>query len=79
MADFKQNYMEAWRQRHERSIRISVRDEFLMIPIPHDVNDEALLRRLRMFYRMIKVEQGIPGLLLPRKLERIDCVKVRSP
>ncbi|MCJ1430098.1 hypothetical protein MMC29_008013 [Sticta canariensis] len=76
MADFKQNYMEAWRQRHKGSIRIYVSDQFLTIPIPHDVNDEALLRRLRMFYRMIKVEQGIPGLLLPRQLGRIDCVKI---
>ena len=78
-ADFRQNYMVAWHQRQERSIRISVSDEFLVIPIPQDVNDEAFLRRLRMFYRMIKVGQGLPGLLLPKKLERIDCVKVRSP
>lgn len=79
MNDFRQNYMEAWRQRQEQSIRISVSDEFLMIPIPQALNDETLLRRLRMFYRMIRVGQGIPGLLLPKKLERIDCVEVRYP
>lgn len=76
MNDFRQNYMEAWRQRQEQSIRISVSDEFLMIPIPQALNDETLLRRLRMFYRMIRVGQGIPGLLLPKKLERIDCVEI---
>lgn len=79
MSDFKQNYIEAWRQHQEQSIIISVSDHILMIPTPHAVDDEVLLRHLRMFYRMIKVEQGIPGLLLPKKLERIDCVEVRHP
>lgn len=76
-ADFRQNYMEAWRQRREQSIRISVSDELLTIPIPQVANDEVVLRRLRMFCRMVIVGQGIPGLLLPKKLERIDCIKVR--
>lgn len=75
-ADFRQNYMEAWRQRREQSIRISVSDELLTIPIPQVANDEVVLRRLRMFYRMVIVGQGIPGLLLPKKLERIDCIKI---
>lgn len=76
-ADFRQNYMEAWRQRQEQSIRISVSDELLTVPIPQVSNDEVVLRRLRMFYRMVIVGQGIPGLFLPKKLERIDCIEVR--
>lgn len=71
--------MEAWRQRQEQSISISVSDEYLKVPIPLAINDELLLRRLRMFYRMIKTGQGITGLLLPKKLERIDCVEVCQP
>lgn len=79
MNDFRQNYVEAWRQQHEQSIRISVSDEFLMMPIPEASDDEVMLKRLRMFYRMMRVGQGIPGLLLPKNLERIDCVEVSHP
>ena len=76
MPEFRQNYVGAWRQKQEGCISIVVKDETLSIPIPPDANDEVVLRRLRMFYRMIQMESGIVGLVLPRCLERIDCIEV---
>lgn len=78
MLDFRQDYMGAWRQKEESCILISDKDELLDIPIAPDANDELVLRRIRMFYRMIQMKTGIVGVVFPRYLERIDCIQVRA-
>ena len=77
MAEFRQNYMAAWRQRKELSIHIFVDDEKLSVPIPVDGTDKALLARIRSFYQMMLVGQGFPALVFPKQLQRIDFVEVR--
>ena len=76
MGEFRQNYMAAWRQRKELSIHIFVDDERLSVPIPVDGTDEALLARIRSFYKMMLVGQGFPALVFPKQLQRIDFVEV---
>lgn len=89
MNSFKQNYLEAWDQQHKQSTRFSptfgphgphvslfIDDQILTVPIPPEASDEIVIRRLRMFYRMTQVGAGLPGLLLPKKLKRIDIVQV---
>lgn len=72
--------MEAWREKGENCrIKTFVGDESLEIPIPQDHNDEAVLRRIRMFYNMIQMASGIPGLLLPKQLNSIERVEVSKP
>ena len=75
MAEFKQNYMAAWRQRKELStIHIFVDDEQISVPIPD--KDDDLLARIRSFYQMMLVGQGFPALVFPKQLQRIDIVEV---
>ena len=76
MAEFRQNYMAAWRQRKELSIHIFVDDENMSVPIPADGTDENLLARIRSFYHMMLVGQGFPALVFPKQLQRIDFVEV---
>ncbi|MCJ1379997.1 hypothetical protein MMC17_003100 [Xylographa soralifera] len=76
ISEFKQNYIEAWKQHQRTSINIYINYEHLVIPIPEENTDEAVLRQLRMFYRMVQVERGIPGLLIPKQLDRIDVVEM---
>ena len=76
MAEFRQNYMAAWRQRKELSIHILVDNEKLSVPIPMDGTDKALLARIRSFYQMLLVGQGFPTLVFPKRLQRIDFVEV---
>ena len=76
MAEFRQNYMAAWRQRKEPSINIFVDDENMLVPIPSDGTDKALLTRIRSFYQMMLVGQGFPALVFPKQLQRIDFVEV---
>lgn len=78
MAEFRQNYMAAWRQRKELSIHIFVDDENMSVPIPADGTDETLLARIRSFYQMMLVGQGFPALVFPKQLQRIDIVEVSS-
>lgn len=78
MPEFRQNYMGAWRQKGEKCILVVGKDEILDIPIPPDANDEIVLRRIRMFYRMLQMESSIVGVVFPRLLERIDCIEVRA-
>ncbi|ERF70561.1 hypothetical protein EPUS_09488 [Endocarpon pusillum Z07020] len=75
-ADFKQNYLEAWRQRDERLLHIYIQDNHLHIPIPPTHNDKIVLERIRLFYGMVQVERGLLELLFPKQLERIDCVEM---
>ena len=76
MAEFRQNYLAAWRQRERLAIHIFVDDENMPIPIPADGTDEAMLARIRVFYQMMLVGQGFPALVFPKKLQRIDYVEV---
>ena len=76
MAEFRQNYMAAWRQRKELSVRIFVDDENMSVPIPVDGTDETLLARIRSFYQMMLIGQGFPALVFPKQLQRIDYVEV---
>lgn len=76
MAEFRQNYMAAWRQRKELSVHIFVDDDNMSIPIPADGTDETLLARIRSFYQMMLVGQGFPALVFPKQLQRIDFVEV---
>ena len=76
ISEFKQNYIEAWKQHHGVSINIYINYEHLVIPVPDKGTDETVLRQLRMFYRMVQIGKGIPGLLLPKQLDRIDVVEV---
>lgn len=76
MAEFRQNYMAAWRQRKELSIHIFVDDEKMSVPIPVDGTDKALLARIRSFYQMMLVGQGFPALVFPKQIQRIDFVEV---
>ena len=78
MSEFEQNYMAAWRQRKELSIQIFVDDENLSIPIPAAGTDEAMLARIRTFYQMMLVGQGVPALVFPKQLQRIDFVEVNN-
>jgi hypothetical protein len=58
-------------------VLIFVENEHLDIPILSDnMIDSALLEQLRMFYRYLKVKRGLVELIIPRRLVRIDCVKV---
>ena len=76
MAEFRQNYMAAWRQRKELSIHIFVDDDKMSVPIPVNGTDKALLARIRLFYQMMLVNQGFPALVFPKQLQRIDFVEV---
>lgn len=76
MAEFRQNYTAAWRQRKGLSIHIFVDDENISVPIPTDGTDEAMLARIRSFYQMMLVGQGFPALVFPKQLQRIDFVEV---
>ncbi len=76
MAEFRQNYMAAWRQREEPSIYMFVDDENMSVPIPADGTDEATLKRIRSFYQMMLVGQGFPALVFPKQLQRIDFAEV---
>ena len=82
MAEFRQNYLAAWRQRKGLAIHIFVDDENMSIPIPDDGpddgTDEAMLARIRTFYQMMLVGQGFPALVFPKQLQRIDCTEVSS-
>ena len=78
MPEFRQGYMGAWRQKNEQCIHIVGKDEILDNLIPPDANDELVLRRIRMFYRMIQMDSEIVGVGFPRLLERIDCIEVRA-
>ena len=80
MAEFRQNYLAAWRQREKLAIHISVDDENMSIPIPDDDDgtDEAMLARVRTFYQMMLVGQGFPALVFPKQLQRIDFAEVSS-
>ena len=77
MAEFKQNYMAAWRQRKGISVNIFVDEEHMSVPIPADGMDEIVLARIRSFYQMMLVGQGFPALVFPKQLQRIDLVEVR--
>lgn len=76
MAEFRQNYLAAWRQHEGLSIHIFVDDENMSIPIPADGTDEAMLARIRSFYQMMLVGQGFPALVFPKQLQRVDIVEV---
>lgn len=76
MAEFRQNYTAAWRQREKLSIHIFVDDENTSVPIPKDGTDEAMLARIRSFYQMMLVGQGFPALVFPKQLQRIDFVEM---
>ena len=78
MAEFRQNYLAAWRQRERLAIQIFVDDENMSIPIPVNGTDEAMLARIRTFYQMMLVGQGFPALVFPKQLQRIDFVEVSS-
>ena len=78
MAEFRQNYLAAWRQGEELAIQIFVDDENMSIPVPVDGTDEAMLARIRTFYQMMLVGQGFPALVFPKQLQRIDFVEVSS-
>ena len=74
MAEFRQNYMAAWRQGEDPSIHIFVNDGTMSVPIT--VKNEASLARIRSFYQMMLVGQGFPALVFPKQLQRIDIVEV---
>ena len=76
MAEFRQNYIAAWRQREGLLIHIFVDDENMSVPIPANGTDEAMLVRIRSFYQMVLVGQGFPALVFPKQLQRIDLVEV---
>ena len=78
MAEFRQYYLAAWRQRERLAIRIFVDDENMSVPIPVNGMDEAMLARIRTFYQMMLVGQGLPALVFPKQLQRIDFVEVSS-
>ena len=78
MPEFRQNYMGAWRQKEEDSVLVVTRDEIRKMPMPPEANDEHVLQRIRMFYRMIQMESEIVGVIFPKLLERIDCIEVRA-
>ena len=59
MVEFRQNYLAAWRQDEKLAIHIFVDDENMSIPIPDDGMDEAMLARIRTFYQMMLVGQGL--------------------
>ena len=77
-SEFRQNYMRAWQQKEEDCILVVGKDEILNTPMPPEANDELVLQRIRMFYRMIQMESEIVGVVFPRLLERIDCIEVRA-
>ena len=83
--EFEKNYMAAWREQawrehmpEEKSIAIFLGDERLVIPRPEGNKDKTLLVNLRMFYRLLKIKRGLPELILPKMLARMDWVKVSS-
>lgn len=78
MAEFRQNYLAAWRQRERLAIHIFVDDENMSIPIPDKGTDEDMLACIRTFYQMMLVGQGFPALVFPKQLQRIDYAEVSS-
>ena len=58
-------------------VHIFVGHEHLSAPILlDDIVDSVFLEQLRMFYRFLKVKQGLVELIIPKILVRINCVKV---
>lgn len=77
--EFEENYMRAWSEHasEEKPITIFLGDEQLITPmLPGYDNDRILLMRMRMFYRLLKIRRGLPELILPKLLVRMDWVKV---
>jgi hypothetical protein len=78
-SEFEENYMRAWSEHaaEEKSTAIFLGDEQLIIPtLEDDDKDRTLLMHLKMFYRLLKIRCGLPELILPKLLMRIDWVKV---
>jgi hypothetical protein len=83
--DAEENYLEAWAANLElqapgRAARLHlfVGGEYVFAPIPikRDWDDTAVLARLRMWYRLLQSRQGLAEVLLPKRLTRVDKVKV---
>lgn len=52
-------------------------DERLITPrLEGDDEDRILLKNLRMFCRLLKIRRGLSELIIPKKLARIDLVRV---
>ena len=76
---FKSDYVAAWSRRGGKRICMVFGEEIVEIPLTAMENDEAVMKNLRMFYRMMVTGLGFSGLLLPKELERINCVEVDLP
>lgn len=82
---FEQNYLEAWAHkltvsRPPTQLYLFIGGEHIYAPMPSTrISDDAeTLETLRMWYKLLQSRRGLAELLLPKKLTRVDKVKVRS-
>ncbi|KAF7512971.1 hypothetical protein GJ744_011237 [Endocarpon pusillum] len=79
------DYIAAWRQKLEQSnnsgpashdIHLYVENSYLKVPIPTGPDDAATFRVLQMWYCMMQFRMGLGEILLPKRLTRIDRVRI---
>lgn len=75
--DFEQNYMLAWQRTlgMKHRVCICVGSDSLRVPVAAD-SDSGTLQMLGMWYRWMLLKRGLPEMVLPKKVVRIDKVKV---
>ena len=48
-------------------------------PVLYDtITEIALLQQLKMFYRYLKIRRGLPEVIIPRTISRLDCIEART-
>jgi hypothetical protein len=73
----EQNGVNGTTSKPRRMLSIFLEKQHLEIPVLYNgMTDSALLEQLRMFYRYSKVRRGLVELIIPRRLVKINCVKV---
>lgn len=83
VGDFELDYIGAWRHKLEQSsnsspveVHLYVENNYLKAPIPTRLDDAATLRALQMWYCLLQSKMGTGEILLPKRLIRIDRVRV---
>jgi len=81
-ADFKHNFTTAWSQKESEKpldTFLFVDESWILVPLrfsEEPASDRKTIQQLKLFYRLLKVSNGLAELLIPKRLEEIIAVKV---
>jgi hypothetical protein len=82
--DFEQNFSTAWSQK-AASLSVDtllfVKDMSISAPMRFaeaNVTTEETIQQIKLFYRLLKTKRGLPEVIIPRRLRRIDAVDVST-